>query len=86
MPYVQRDSDGKVIARYAQRQAGYADEFLADDAPDILAADRAAADALLVVERRMRKRERLVDQLLDSNKPLDQIRAEIAANDALEGR
>lgn len=37
MPYVQRDALNKIAGCYAQRQAGYAEEFLADDHPEVVA-------------------------------------------------
>lgn len=36
MPYVERKA-GKVVGLYANLQAGYAEEFLADDHPDMVA-------------------------------------------------
>lgn len=44
MPYVQRDAGGNIIGRFANRQPGYAEEFLQDDAPEIVAL--ASADAV----------------------------------------
>lgn len=35
MPYVQRDSTGKVTGRFANPQPGYAEEWLDDNAPDL---------------------------------------------------
>jgi hypothetical protein len=37
MPYVQRDQEGKVIGLFAQPQEGYAEEFLSDDNPEVVA-------------------------------------------------
>jgi hypothetical protein len=36
MPYVQR-ANGKIVGVYAQRQPGYAEEWLADDDAEVLA-------------------------------------------------
>lgn len=36
MPYVQR-TDGVIIGLYAQPQPDYAEEFIADDAPELVA-------------------------------------------------
>lgn len=35
MPYVQRDGAGKVIGRFANKQIGYAEEFLDDGHADL---------------------------------------------------
>jgi hypothetical protein len=37
MPFVQRDLSSRVIGCYAQLQSGIAEQFLADDHPDVLA-------------------------------------------------
>lgn len=37
MPYVQRDAGGAIVGRFLNKQPGYAEEWLADDAPEILA-------------------------------------------------
>jgi hypothetical protein len=36
MPFVRRDLRGTISGIYAKRQPGYAEEFLADDHPDII--------------------------------------------------
>lgn len=41
MPYVQRNSDGKVIATFGQMQIGFAEELLTDDDPEVIAARQA---------------------------------------------
>jgi hypothetical protein len=56
MPYVER-RDGKVTGLYANKQPGYAEEFLEEDHPELVAeaaaeaAAKAAAEALAVAER-----------------------------------
>ncbi|MBF8177651.1 hypothetical protein [Herminiimonas contaminans] len=35
MPYIQRDSAGLIVGRYAVKQFGYAEEFIYDDAPEL---------------------------------------------------
>lgn len=37
MPYIQRDSNNEIIGQYANQQEGYAEEWLDDNAPEILA-------------------------------------------------
>jgi len=48
MPYVER-TDGKVTGLYANPQPGYAEEFLEDKAPELvaIAAEKAAVDAAI---------------------------------------
>lgn len=36
MPFIQRDSNNKIIGRYANKQNGYAEEYLPDDAQELL--------------------------------------------------
>jgi hypothetical protein len=36
MPYVERDQSGKIKGLYVIRQAGYAEEYLSDDNPEVL--------------------------------------------------
>ncbi len=37
MPYVSRDTNGKINGRYSNAQEGYADEWIEDDSADLLA-------------------------------------------------
>jgi len=45
MPYVQRDKAGAITGRFANAQPGYAEEFLAEDHPEIAALEKASEDA-----------------------------------------
>lgn len=46
MRYVQRGSDNKIIATFANEQPGFAEEFLEDDDPELLAFVPAAPTAV----------------------------------------
>lgn len=76
MPFVQRDTGGNIVGTYAQPQPGYAEEFLADDAPGIIAMNEAIALEIARQRLRAARRARMLDLLLDSDQTLDQVRAE----------
>ncbi len=86
MPYVQRDRSGNMRGLFARRQEGFAEEFLAEDHPDVVAflaptvvsdPDRAESriqsnPALLAMVRRMARIEGKTERQI-----LDELRAEV---------
>lgn len=69
MPYVQRNEAGEVVGQYANRQPGYAEEWIDEDAPELsvvspsqmVTAERAWRDGELLGVKWLRERHR--DQL-----------------------
>lgn len=53
MPYVQRQ-DGRIVGRYANRQPGFAEEWLPDDSDDL---SYVSPEQLAATERRWRDNE-----------------------------
>ncbi len=58
MPFVERDGSGVVKGTYANPQPGFAEEFLADDHPDVVAFNGRPVRALPVTT------EELIDVLI----------------------
>ncbi|GGU54019.1 hypothetical protein GCM10009504_08660 [Pseudomonas laurentiana] len=54
MPFVQRDESGRICGRFANKQLGYAEEFLPDDDPEL---QPTAVDQNTVTERAWRDAE-----------------------------
>lgn len=66
MPWVNRDENGTIAGKYANRQPGYANEWLDDDAPELsivspsqmVVAERAWRDGELLSVKWLRERHR----------------------------
>ena len=69
MPFVQRNNAGEIVGQFANSQLGYAEEFLADDSPELsyvslaqlASAERVWRDSELLAVKWLRERHR--DQL-----------------------
>lgn len=82
MPYVQRDNDGNVKGLYARPQPGYAEDFLDDDHPEVVAYRTAhpMPDALLKPPTEEKQRQLLQDEERIESERLDLQRAVWAFN------
>lgn len=64
MPYVQRDSNNRVIGKFANPQAGYAEEYLSDAHPDLTPAPTVAeANATIQAQIDTLERAQLMPRL-----------------------